>query len=188
MKYNGIVISGLPCSGKSTVGKRLAEKYNWQFYSVGNVWDEKFKEWMEKYSEGRISSEILFGQYWKERSEEENKEVDRKTRSLLEQGQIVVDSRYACMYCPDLPLLRVYIDADPWIRAQRCIDDGRYPGMSAREIKEEILKREAKEIEVGIHLFGYDYTDESLYHISLDSGKRTIEEQIASIDFHMREP
>lgn len=171
--YNCIVLSGLPLCGNSTLAKRLSEIYGWKVHSIGDLWRAKHKG---LYPNGEVS----FEEYWAKTTKEDNIEINRKAREVLERGNIIGDMRFAAYY-KDLPILLVFIKADLDIRAKRGIDSGKYKGKSIERVNQILLEREELEVKLGKELFGIDYKDLSNYHLVLDSGVLSIEDQISQI-------
>ena len=176
MKYNGIIITGLPFSGKSTLTKELSNKYGLEKYSIGQKWRER---WKEKYP----NQEISFENYWRETSRQENKEMDDKAKEIFERGHIIGDSRYSSLYCKNIPLFFVFLYADVETRVERCLSHNeKYVNRTPEEIERVIHDRENDEFERGIELYSEDYRDPKHYHIILNSGILAVEEEIRAVD------
>jgi len=110
MNYNGVILSGLPGSGKSTVIKFLSEYFSWQVYSIG-------EEWRSIWKSRHPNEEISFEEFFRNTSDKENVEINKRARKIFEKGNVIGDSRFSSLYCRDLPLLSVFITADLGTRA-----------------------------------------------------------------------
>jgi cytidylate kinase len=176
MKHDAVILSGLPGSGKSTLANELSESYGWEIYSVGRLW-------RERYSELHPDGCMPFEEYWRRTTLEDNLEVNRIARGVFERGNVIGDSRYS-IYCKDLPALLAFVTADLETRAGRAAAAGKYDGRAADDIKRTLMEREADEVRVGRALFGegYDYRDARHYHVVLNSGMLTVDEEVAVID------
>ncbi len=116
-----ICISGMTGSGKSTVAKRMAEKYGLDYFSGGNAlkilaqeegYNSDVKGWWE-------STEGL--NFLKQRMENStfDKKIDEKLLELAAKGNVVLDSW-------TIPWLlnegfKVWLEASPQVRAQRVV-------------------------------------------------------------------
>lgn len=176
MAYNGIILSGLPVSGKSTIANSLSKIYEWPIHSIGRLWREEHKKLYPK-------CEVSFEEYWGNTSLEDNLRMNLKAREIFAKGNIIGDTRYS-IYCQDLPLLLVFVYADLDVRVKRGLESGKYKGKSLEDIKNIIKKRENDEVEMGKRLYGkdYDYIDPKHYHLILNSGMLTIEEEMLTIE------
>jgi len=165
MKFDSIIISGPPVSGKSTLAKALSTHYAWKTHSVGSLFKER---WRKLYP----NQEISFEEYWKNTSLEENKLMDQETRKLFESQNLIGDFRYS-IHCKDLNVLLVLATADLDIRAERASKSGKYKEKTAEEIRNILIEREQDELNTGKKLYGpdYDLRDPKNYHIALDLGK-----------------
>ncbi len=173
MSYTSIILSGLPASGKTTLAKKLSSHYHWRIHSLGQLWRN---QWKEKYPQ----EEIPFEDYWRQTSLADNREINRKAKEIFKRGEVIGDSRYA-IYCKDLPSLLIFVTAPLEIRASRSIE--KYPGKSPFD-REKILKeRERDEVERGRQIFGedYDYREHHHYHLTLNSGVLTVEQEFTLV-------
>ncbi len=178
MKYRGVIMSGLPCSGKSVLCKKLSDEYGWKIFSFGQMWRDK---WRIAYPDGHIS----FEEYWRNTSLEENKQVNVEGRELFRKENFTIDSRYSAFYCKDLPYLRVFLYAPLEIRASRCkeredgrVADGLAPkARGVEELRVVLQAREEDELQTGIKIFGEDYRERKHYDVMLDTSGLTIAQE-----------
>jgi len=173
MKYQSIVFSSLPGAGKSTLVKKLSEIYCWPVLSVGDLWREK---WKKLHSD----QEITFEEYWRTSSTSENLQVNADFREEVLKKNLIGDSRYS-IYLRDIPVLLVFLTAGLDLRAKRGFGLEKYQGKSAEEIKKILCQREVDETATSKRLFNYDYRDPAYYHITLNTGLLSQEEEITII-------
>ena len=179
---NSIAIAGLPGSGKSTLCNRLTSDLGWRIHTIGYLFRERYNEWKIKENKQNIS----FEDYWANVVTDDGiYEVNRIARNMLEQGNIILDSRYAAVNAFGLPsCLLVLVKAPLDIRAERNKNNPRYNGKSLEETKKILEDREKEEVRRGYELYSYiingnyDYRNENLYHLVLDTSKLTVEEEL----------
>ncbi len=173
MVFTSIVISGLPGSGKSTLATRLSKTYGWPIHSIGQLFREKWKTL-------HPNGEIPFEAYWRSTTPEENIRVNQELRALIAKGHIIGDSRYS-VYCKDLSSLLLFVTAPIEIRATRALHSEKYAGRSREEIKNILEQREQDELETGQQLFEIDYRNPVHYHLVLNSGMLTVEQEVGLV-------
>lgn len=173
MKYQSIVFSGLPGAGKSTLVAKLQEIYSWRLLSIGDIFRRR---WIEKYPDRKIS----FEDYWRQVADEEIVKLNVEARDAFSKKNIIGDSRYT-IYLRDLPIFLVFMSADIDVRATRAFGLEKYGGKSIEEIKSILARRESDEMAVAKKLFGYDYRESHYYDLVINSGRLTVEEEIAVI-------
>ncbi|MBI2645384.1 cytidylate kinase family protein [Candidatus Uhrbacteria bacterium] len=176
MKYNGILFSGLPGSGKSTAVRQLAPLLDWPTFSLGDLWRE---QWQKLYP----NQELSFEEYYRATTFEENRAMDARARDILAQGTIVSDMRHGII-AEGLPMiLRVFISADMNVRAERALQTNKYKGKTLEEVRDLLSQREQTEVATAKTLYGdaYDFRDASGYHLTLNSGLLTVDEKIQSV-------
>lgn len=173
-RYKSIVLSGLPLAGKSVLARALSEKYGMGVYSVGDIWKRK---WKERHPDDKMAFEA----FWQGTSEEENAAEDKKARETFERGGVVGDARYCAIFGGDVGL-RVFITAEIDIRLERAFSVERYKGMDPQEMRDTLRIREADESVLGLRLYSKDFREPGHYHIVLNSGMLSLEEEVAAID------
>ncbi len=175
MKYNGILFSGLPGSGKSTAVRELAPLLGWHTFSIGDLWREQWKKLCP-------NQETSFEEYYCTTTLEENRAMDAKAREILSQGNVVSDMRHGII-AEGLPILRVFISANLNIRTERASQTNKYKGKTVEEIHDLLAEREQTEVMTAKTLYGeeYDFRDASGYHLTLNSGLLTVGEKVNSV-------
>ena len=174
MKKIIICISGLPGCGKSTVAKKLAQKYRLKYISGGDALKELaveagFKpsgeDWWET-EEGR--------RFLNKRLEDPDfdKRVDEKLIEAARQGNVILDSW-------TMPWLfnegfKIWLDASLEVRASRAAKRDK---ISLDEAKKLIMEREEKTKEIYRRLYGFKLGEDfSPFHIILDTDKLDADE------------
>ena len=175
MEFSSIIISGLPCSGKTTLIERLSKNLDdWKIKSIGKKWRDK---WRETYPNGEVS----FEEYWRNTGHEENFAVNVEARKEIAEGNIIYDSRYSALYCQDLAALRVFITAPLDVRTLRATQKPEYRVKTFEGVKTILIMREDDEFKRGLDLFGKDYRAKSHYDLVLDSNEDTIDQELSQI-------
>jgi len=174
MKKIIICISGLPGCGKSTVAKKLAQKYRLKYISGGDALKELaveagFKpsgeDWWET-EEGR--------RFLNKRLEDPDfdKRVDEKLIEAAKQGDVILDS-WTMPWLFDEGF-KIWLDASLEVRASRAAKRDK---ISLDEAKELIMEREEKTREIYRRLYGFKLGEDfSPFHIILDTDKLDADE------------
>ena len=174
MKKIIICISGLPGCGKSTVAKKLAQKYRLKYISGGDALKELaveagFKpsgeDWWET-EEGR--------RFLNKRLEDPDfdKRVDEKLIEAARQGNVILDS-WTMPWLFDEGF-KIWLDASLEVRASRAAKRDK---ISLDKAKELIMEREEKTKEIYRRLYGFKLGEDfSPFHIILDTDKLDADE------------
>ena len=164
-----ICISGLPGCGKSTVAKKLAQKYRLRYVSGGDALKELaieagFKpsgeDWWET-EEGR--------RFLNKRMEDPNfdRKVDEKLIEIAKEGNVVLDS-WTMPWLLDEGF-KIWLDASLEVRAARAAKRDK---IDFEEAKKLIREREKKTREIYSKLYGFNLGEDfSPFHIILDTDK-----------------
>ena len=177
-RFRSIVISGNPKSGKSSLSSMLSGAYGWRKISIGDMWRER---WRKAYPNGDVS----FESYWGSTSMEDNQNINAIAKEEFEKGEVVADSRF-CQYLDSGIWLLVFLTADVSIRAQRASVDGEYKGRDVKDIERILNGREEDEVRIGKELFGTDYRDPKFFHLVLNTGLMSKEDEFRAVDCIMR--
>ncbi|HEX69323.1 MAG TPA: AAA family ATPase [Candidatus Bathyarchaeota archaeon] len=174
MKKIIICISGLPGCGKSTVAKKLAQKYKLRYVSGGDALKElaveagykpSGEDWWET-EEGR--------RFLNMRMEDPNfdRKVDEKLIEAAKEGNIVLDS-WTMPWLLDEGF-KIWLDASLEIRASRTAKRDK---ISLEKAKKLIMEREKKTREIYRRLYGFNLGEDfSPFHIILDTNKLNADE------------
>jgi len=174
MKKIIICISGLPGCGKSTVAKKLAQKYKLRYVSGGDALKElaveagykpSGEDWWET-EEGR--------RFLNMRMKDPNfdRKVDEKLIEAAKEGNIVLDS-WTMPWLLDEGF-KIWLDASLEIRASRAAKRDK---ISLEKAKKLIMEREKKTREIYRRLYGFNLGEDfSPFHIILDTDKLNADE------------
>jgi cytidylate kinase len=173
-----ITLSGDPGSGKSAVGKAIAEKLGLKQYSGGKL----MREIAEKRN---ISLAELLKMAEKDFSID--KEVDDKITNLgKKEDNFILDSRTAFHFIPKS--IKIFLKTDAKKAAGRIwkdIKDGKRPSekqfKSLEEVRQSILKRQKSESERYIKYYKVNHLDMKNYDFVLDATNLTLEEEIQEV-------
>ncbi|MEK6949259.1 MAG: (d)CMP kinase [Nanoarchaeota archaeon] len=168
-----ITISGRAGSGKSTTAKELAKKLNLKHYSIGDLMRQIAKE-------KGISLMELSKQAEKDPSID--RELDKKQIDLRKKDNFVIDGRLTAFFIPNADL-KVFLDCDDKVRAERILKEGRKDENSKNEeeLMEKIRQREQSEKKRYREIYNADYTDKKLYDLIIDTTEIKVSEVIKRI-------
>jgi len=173
-----ITISGFHGTGKTTVGKKLAEKLNLNYYSTGKA----FRELADEYDM------ILenFSKYV-----EEHPQIDRKLDNKIieiaqEKDDIIIDSLLSGYLLRDTADYKILLRAPLNVRVERMVD--RDDTTIDQKLKETKI-REESEIQRFKDLYEIDLMDNELrdevFDLIIDTKELSIEEVVEKIIKHL---
>jgi CMP/dCMP kinase len=148
-----ICVSGMTGSGKSTVAKRLADKYGLGYFSGGNALKTLAQEegynpdvtgWWETAEGLRFLQQRMGDPAF-------DKRIDEKLLELAEQGNVVLDSW-------TMPWLlkagfKVWLEASPQVRAKRVMNRD---SISIEEAVKALTEKDEKTRQIYKKLYGFD--------------------------------
>jgi cytidylate kinase len=148
-----ICVSGMTGSGKSTVAKRLADKYGLDYFSGGNALKTLAQEegynpdvtgWWETAEGLRFLQQRMGDPAF-------DKRIDEKLLELAEQGNVVFDSW-------TMPWLlkegfKVWLEASPQVRAKRVMDRD---SISIEEAVKALTEKDEQTRQIYKNLYGFD--------------------------------
>ena len=148
-----ICISGMTGSGKSTVAKKLADKYGLGYFSGGNAlrslaqeegYESDMRGWWEtaeglRFLQQRIGDPAF------------DRRIDEKLLELAEQGNVVLDSW-------TMPWLlkegfNIWLEASPQVRAKRVVNRD---GISIEEAIKALKEKDERTRQIYNSLYGFD--------------------------------
>jgi len=169
-----ITISGLSGSGKSTVGKLIAKKLGYKFYSIGDIRGQMA---MDK---GITIDELnKLG----ETEDWTDKEADARTKKIGEtEDNFIIDARLAYHFIPDA--VKIFLTVDPKIGAERIFKNQRIDE-EKKETVEELQKtledrRESNKKRYK-KWYGIDFPDTKNFDLVIDTKNITIEDTVNKI-------
>jgi CMP/dCMP kinase len=176
-----ITISGMPGSGKTSVGKALAEKFGLEFLSIGDL---RGKMAMDRGITIEELNKIGETEAWTD------KEADDFQKEYgAAHNNFIVEGRLAFYFIPDS--IKIFLDADLRIAAERVWKDPR-PDEKKRASAEDEMKAMAGRIESDkkryLKYYGIDPYDQKQFdiavnttNISREETSKILEEKIASL-------
>jgi cytidylate kinase len=162
-----ICICGMAGSGKSTVGKKLAQKYGLAYFSGGNALKARAIEQGYKSSDlGWWESEEGM-RFLRDREQDHtfDRLVDRKLLEIAEKGNVVIDSW-------TMPWLlkksfKIWLDASASRRAARIAKRDR---MSVEDASKALESKEMRTKNIYKKLYGFDLGEDfAPFHLILDT-------------------
>ncbi len=174
-----IILSGTPASGKSKLIQKLVEAYGFQVIHFGGIL-------REMHASQYPNNEVTFEKWYDGKKGKELEPLNQEVKRRFESGNIIGDSRFVASLDPEKCIF-VFLDADVKIKAERVITDPKRPEYFGKPLEEVIgilTMREGSELRIGKELYGldYDYRDPSHYHLVLNSGRLTIQQEFEAID------
>ncbi|KTG28012.1 (d)CMP kinase [Haloferax profundi] len=163
-----LTVSGPPGSGKSTTAAALADAFDLEHISGGDIFRELAAE--------RDMTAVEFNKLAEE-DDQIDRDLDRRLRTIaLERDDVLLESRLAGWLAGDAADLRFWLDAPVDVRAARIADREDKPADVARE---ETTTREASEALRYEEYYDIDITDLSIYDIALNTARWGPEEVTA---------
>ncbi|WP_396613310.1 (d)CMP kinase [Haloferax sp. S1W] len=155
-----LTVSGPPGSGKSTTAAALAEAFDLEHISGGDIFRELAAE--------RDMSAVEFNKLAEE-DDQIDRDLDRRLRDIaLERDDVLLESRLAGWLAGDAADLRFWLDAPVDVRAERIADREDKDAGTARE---ETVTREKSEALRYEEYYDIDITDLSIYDVALNTAR-----------------
>jgi len=163
-----ITISGTPGSGKSTMAKKLVERYKLEYYSMGRV--------MRDIAKKRGIDFLKLTEIAK-KDASVDKEIDKYQKDLGKKDNILVDSRIGFFFIPNS--IKIFLKVDEKEAAKRIMkyerEDEKYK--DEKEAVKAIKKRMNAEKERYKKYYGINnFRDKKNYDFVLDTTNLSIEE------------
>jgi len=157
-----ITVSGLPGSGTTTLSRLLAEYYELELVSSGEIFRRMAKE--------RGMSLAEFGAL-AEKDPSIDLDIDKNQKSIIHtQDNLILESRLAGHMAEGVPnVLKIWIKAPTLTRVKRI--QRREKSVSFDEELAKTVEREKSEALRYKNYYGIDITDLSIYDIVIDSEK-----------------
>lgn len=173
-----ITLTGVPGSGKTTAAKKLSEKFDLKWYSMGNMRREMAQ------ARGMTIDEFnVLGETEKFTDEE----VDNfQTELGKTQDDFIADGRVSWHFIPNS--FKVFLDVDTAVSAERIFKDskegnreseGEYA--SVEEVQEKIEHRMESDKNRYLKYYEVDYLDHSNYDLVVDTSNINPDEVLEEI-------
>jgi predicted cytidylate kinase len=155
-----ITISGPPGSGKTTVCRLLAARLGYGYIISGNIFREMASKLHLTLTE--------FGKLAEEDPKYDRMIDDSMVAMAADDNQVVLEGRLAAYNLArrDMVAFKVYLDADPQVRAARILE--RENG-DLRTVMNEMLEREICEAVRYSQWYDIDINDKSVYDLIVDT-------------------
>ena len=155
-----LTVSGPPGSGKSTSAAAMAEVFDLDHVSGGDIFRALAAE--------RGLSPVEFNELAEE-DDQIDRDLDRRLRQVaLERDDVVLESRLAGWLAADHADLKIWLDAPVAVRAERIAEREDKPIDRARE---ETLRREDSEARRYDAYYNIDIADLTIYDIALNTAR-----------------
>ncbi|WP_138797892.1 (d)CMP kinase [Halostella sp. PRR32] len=155
-----LTVSGPPGSGKSTNAERLADEFDLEHVSGGDIFRSLADE--------RDLSLAEFNELAEE-DDQIDRDLDRRLREIaVDRDGVVLESRLSGWLAGDEADLRFWLDAPLSVRADRIADR---EDKSADRAREETETREESEAQRYREYYGIDIADLSIYDVSLNTAR-----------------
>jgi cytidylate kinase len=156
-----ITISGMPGSGKSTVGRLLAKKLGYRFYSIGDL--------RGKWAVERGMSIDELNKLGEEEEWTDKKADEYQAEIGKGDDNIVIDGRISFHFIPGS--FKVFLTVDDETGAGRVFGDERSDekAESAEELKVNLKKRVGSDALRYKKLYNLDFQDERHYDLVIDT-------------------
>ncbi|MGM0605731.1 MAG: (d)CMP kinase [Halobacteriota archaeon] len=155
-----LTVSGPPGSGKSTTAAALAEAFDLEHISGGDIFREMATE--------RDMTPVEFNEH-AESDESIDRELDRRLRQIaVDREDVLLESRLAGWLAAEHADIKIWLDAPLHIRAERIADrEGKSIGVAA----DETDRRERSEAKRYLDYYGIDIGDLTIYDIAYNTAR-----------------
>ncbi|MFX0080313.1 MAG: (d)CMP kinase [Candidatus Hodarchaeota archaeon] len=168
-----LTISGLHGTGKSTIGRLVAERLAIRYYSTGQAFRDLANEMnltLEEFTE------------YVENNPEIDKKLDHKIIEIAQKGNIIIDSQLSAYILETIADFKILLICPLEIRVKRMAERD---NESYDEKLKETIMREDSELNRYKKLYNIDLKDEEkivkLYNLIIDTGTLTIDDVLEQI-------
>ena len=174
-----ITISGTAGSGKSSVGKKLAEKLNYKHYSNG--------DFMREIATKRGVTILELNKLSESDASVDKELDDRQIKLGKEEDNFIIDSRLGFHFIPNS--VKIFLDADIDDRAKRVFNQKRKgieDNESLEDTKQKIQDRLESEKKRYKELYKVDYLDLVHYDLLVDTTGVSVEEVVDEVREYLK--
>lgn len=159
-----ITVSGPPGSGKSTTAAALAEAFQLEHVSGGDIFRELAAE--------NDMTPVEFNELAEE-EDQIDRDLDRRLREIaVERDDVLLESRLAGWLAAEHADLRIWLDAPLDIRCERIVDR---EGKPLEQVREETKRRESSEAKRYERYYNIPINDLSIYDITYNTARWSAE-------------
>ena len=164
-----ITISGLHGTGKSTIGKLIAQRMSLKYYSTGQAFRDLAKEMKMTLEE--------FTDYVEE-NPDVDKKLDNKIIEIAQKGNIIIDSQLSAYILDSIAQFKILLTCPLELRVKRMAERDKTP--YENKLNETII-REESELERFEKLYRIDLNNVKIYNLILETENLTVEEIVEKI-------
>ena len=155
-----LTVSGPPGSGKSTTAALLADRFDVEHVSGGDIFRQLADE--------RGYTPLEFNKLAEE-NDEIDRDLDRRLREIaIREDDLVLESRLAGWLAGDQADFRFWLDAPASVRGERIAER---EGKDPLRATEETRAREASEVQRYEEYYGIDIRDLTIYDLSVNTAR-----------------
>lgn len=169
-----ITISGYPGAGKTTVGKLLADRLGYKFYSVGDL---RGKMAMERGMTIDELNKVGEKEFWTDdMADQWQKKIGQA------EDNFVIEGRLSFYFIPDS--VKIFLTIDASVAAERVFTNQRpdeKPASSVAEMEQLIGKRLEADRKRYKEYYGIDPSAKENFDIFLDTTNKSIDEVVDEI-------
>ncbi|SDR44786.1 (d)CMP kinase [Natronobacterium texcoconense] len=155
-----LTVSGPPGSGKSTTAELLADAFDLDHVSGGDIFRELAEE--------RGYTPLEFNKLAEE-NDQIDRDLDRRLREIaVEEDDLVLESRLAGWLAGEQADFRFWLDAPARVRGERIAER---EGKDPERATEETRAREASEAQRYEEYYGIDIQDLGIYDLSVNTAR-----------------
>ncbi|MDK2849967.1 MAG: CMP/dCMP kinase [Candidatus Woesearchaeota archaeon] len=173
-----ITISGVPGAGKTSVAKLLANKLNYEYFSMGTILRELAKQ---------KGMSIVDLSLLAEKDKKIDEELDNMQKKFSLKDNFVMDSRLGFYFIPNS--FKIFLTCPVKVAAERILKDSR-ENEKYKDLDDAVQKiklRRASEKRRYKNLYGIDYTDPKYFDLLIDTSDKSVKDIVNIILYFLKE-